>query len=135
MTEIEISAERAIERLEFIRDYELQPVDKLGKAAIKLAIDCMKKQANGVMALPCKFGDPFYMIVLDCYRCEHFYEAKYIEEDSYCEIETDFNCKRHVIVEGKMSWSFWAMVLDGRAGQYYLTREEAETALAIKKEG
>lgn len=44
MTEIKITADRAIERLEFIRDKELWAVDKLSKAAIKLSIAALREK-------------------------------------------------------------------------------------------
>lgn len=44
MTEIEITADRAIERLEFIRDHELWACDKLSKAAIKMSISALRAQ-------------------------------------------------------------------------------------------
>lgn len=44
MTEIEISHKRAIERLCFIKNYELQSADKISFAAIKMAINALEKQ-------------------------------------------------------------------------------------------
>ena len=44
VTVIEISIERAIERLKFIKKYELQPADKLSFAAISMAISALEKQ-------------------------------------------------------------------------------------------
>ena len=44
MTEIKISIERAIKRLLFIKEYELQPADKLSFAAINMAIQALEKQ-------------------------------------------------------------------------------------------
>lgn len=46
MTEIEITKDRAIERLEFIRRYELQPADKLSFATIKMAIGALCSQIS-----------------------------------------------------------------------------------------
>lgn len=44
MTEIKISIERAVNRLLFIKEHELQPADKLSSAAIKMAIQALEKQ-------------------------------------------------------------------------------------------
>jgi hypothetical protein len=44
MTEIKISIERAIKRLLFIKEYELQLADKLSFAAINMAIQALEKQ-------------------------------------------------------------------------------------------
>ena len=44
MTEIKISIERAVNRLLFIKEHELQPADKLSFAAIKMAIQALEKQ-------------------------------------------------------------------------------------------
>ena len=46
MTEIEITTDKAIERLEYIRDNELWAVDKLSKAAIKMSIAALREQAE-----------------------------------------------------------------------------------------
>ena len=43
MTEIKISIERAVNRLLFIKEHELQPADKLSFAAIKMAIQALEK--------------------------------------------------------------------------------------------
>ena len=44
MTEIKISIERAVNRLLFIKEHELQPADKLSFAAINMAIQALEKQ-------------------------------------------------------------------------------------------
>jgi hypothetical protein len=44
MTEIKISIERAVNRLLFIKEHELQPADKLSSAAIKMAIQALEKE-------------------------------------------------------------------------------------------
>lgn len=44
MTEIKISIERAVKRLLFIKEHELQPADKLSFAATKMAIQALEKR-------------------------------------------------------------------------------------------
>lgn len=44
MTEIKISIERAVNRLLFIKEHELQPADKLSFAAINMAIQALERQ-------------------------------------------------------------------------------------------
>ena len=85
MTEIEISIERAIKRLEFIREHELQPADKLSFAAIKMAIQALGKQIpkrpiikpwNPALCPSCgmelseSIGDGYYKHWVGMKRCE-----------------------------------------------------------------
>lgn len=46
MTEIKITTDRAIERLEFIRKSDLHPADKIGFAAIKMSITALCEMAE-----------------------------------------------------------------------------------------
>ena len=94
--------------------------------------------ANGVVVPPCKVGDKVYEIEKECLGCIHFTDGGYSDfcectlDDNKLMFEADFDKECvHKIIETKFMYS----MIDKIGKTVFLTKEDAEKALAERSEG
>ena len=91
------------------------------------------KQSENVVELPCKVGDTVYYIYGGYYK-----EAKYCKVSRPCkvvEISFKLSRKRNTVLEGFITDNGTRYSFDGIGKTVFLTKEEAEQALAKMKGG
>jgi len=108
--------------------YSLQELDH---KLLNKEIEQLKAELEQSVKLPCKAGDTVYYLkfVNKCDRCEYNHPGK-------CKFDgKNVKCKENIseIVEKEFCLSMWSIYTEKLIPGFYVTREEAEKALAERK--